>query len=424
MTRRMLNLSVHMPLDLTQLEFLRGPAAADLLGMALPDDPLAAQKVLRSRCERGQATAVATLRRLRTRAIGKFPDRLAKELLATDTLLQQASSLRLGVYVGRRLKALAERAGGAAPAWDLCCGLGADGIGLAMAGLDVCMVDLAAEAVLCAEHNAAAAGVGQQCRTLADDVTQLTLPGDAVVHVDPDRRGRGRRSVSLTDCRPDEAFLRRLVEETRAGAIKLSPMIGADEVRGWPDVGVEYVSEDGVCKQMIVWWPGRPAAEAVGEGGGRRWATVVWGAADDPRSVTVFGGLAAVAVREEPGEWLIEPDAAVIAAHAVDDLAAAEGLWRIEPGLVWLFGDRPVRSPLARSFRVLRVVPGREKTVRRAVAELGGGVVEVKPRGVKMDTDAMQRRLRGRGERRLVVLWGRVGRAQRAFLAEAAGERP
>ena len=386
--------------------------------MALPSDPLAAQKVLRSRCETGQAAAVATLRRLRARAVGKFPDRLAERLLATDTLLQQASSLRLGVYVGRRLKVLAERTGGGAAAWDLCCGLGADGIGLAMAGLDVCMVDRDAKALLCAEHNAAAAGVGDRCGTRAADVTQLTLPGDAVVHVDPDRRATGRRGIRLTDCRPGAEFLRPLVEGTRAGAIKLSPMVPADEVRDWPDVGVEYVSEHGVCKQMVVWWPGSAAAEAVGEDGGRRWATVVCGAADDPQSVSIFGGLALAAVREEPGGWLIEPDAAVIAAHAVDDLAAAEGLWRIEPGLVWLFGDRPVRSPLARSFRVLRVVPGREKTVRRALAELGGGVVEVKPRGVRMDTDVMQRRLRGKGKRRLVVLWGRVGRAERAFLAE------
>jgi hypothetical protein len=44
--------------------------------------------------------------------------------------------------------------------------------------------------------------------------------------------------------------------------------------------------------------------------------------------------------------------------------------------------------------------------------------VEVKPRGVKLDTDALQRELRGRGERPLVVLWGKVGAAQVAFIAE------
>jgi hypothetical protein len=77
-----------------------------------------------------------------------------------------------------------------------------------------------------------------------------------------------------------------------------------------------------------------------------------------------------------------------------------------------------VPTRLARHFRILADLPGREADVARALREHDAGAVEIKPRGLRLDTDALQRRLRGRGDRTLTVLWCKLGHKQRAFVAE------
>jgi hypothetical protein len=482
-----------MSLTIEQLEFLRTPRAAELLAMDLPADPLHAVDVLRRHGTAQEASAVATLRALRHRAeaSGRFPPGLARGMLASDTMLQQASSYALAVWMGRSLAARAAAAGGtgilpvgpmgvspmdplaahvgvpgqagtgetpmrptgkmpvprgADPAvLDLCVGFGADAIGLALAGFRVRGVDVSPSALLCAAHNAAVAGVGDRCTFEQADVTQIDLPAGAIVHVDPDRRATGRRTTNLADCRPDVSFLRHLPGRTAAGAIKLSPAIDPFEAGDLPVGELEYVSEHGVCKQLVAWWgpSGSPGIQMPGhlqsadgdrhQSGEqhaalapvpyagptpRRTATILTGPLEDPQAVSLPSGVAPYAPLQPAGEWLIEPDPAVIAAQAVDDLAAACGLWRLEPGLAWLFGDKPVDTPLARSFRVLADVPGRPSDVARAVRQLGGGSVEVKTRGVKLDTDRLQRQLAGRGSHPLAILWCRTGRKERAFICQ------
>ena len=397
-----------MSLDLQQLEFLCTTEAKELLALDLPADELAAQKFLRKRCTAEQAIAVIVLRQVRRRAVrgGKFPPELAEKLLATDTLLQQASSMRLARHVGGQLAAVA----GGKPVLDLCCGLGADTMGLALAGADVVAYDTSDVALACARANAAAAGVADRCRFERADVTELALDAGAVVHIDPDRRGSGRRVVSLDDCDPPQAFLRKLVAETRVGAVKLSPMLHWREVGLWEGASLEYLSEGGVCRQLVIWW-GLP--DRVGTVR----ATVVTGEAAEPQAATLVAQRAEIRIGPL-GTYLVEPDAAVIAAHATDDLAAAHGLWRIDPRLVWLFGDEPVDIPLARSYRILGEAPGRRKDIAKAVRDLGGGVVRVKPRGVRVNTDKMQKALRGKGDRTLVVFWYRLGEHLKALVAE------
>jgi len=390
-----------------QLAFLQTAEAAELLEMSLTPDPLGALGDLRKRTSATNAAAVAELRKLRDRAeaSGRFPREWARGLLATDRLLQQASSARLAIYVGREL---ARRSGGR-PAVDLCCGLGADAIGLALAGLTVTGVDVSPEAIACATHNAERLRVAERCEFIHADATTFAIPDGAAVHVDPDRRADGRRVVGLADYQPGDDFLRELVTRTAAGAMKLSPAFSADALRDWPEMEVEYISENGVCRQCLLRWPAERRA---------RRATVVGGEALDPQATSIEAGVAEPARIDEAAEWLIEPDAAVIAAGGVDDLAAVHGLWRIDASLAWLFGPQRVETPLATSFRVLQEVPGRPRDVRKAIADLDGGVVEVKPRGLRLDTAELQRDLRGPGQCRLTVLWTKLGQRQLAFIAE------
>ena len=407
-----------MSLTLSQLEFCRTVVGEALLAVPLPKDPLAAVTALRSECAADQAAAVMELRRIRQRACkgAKLPEEWATRMLATDTLFQQASSLRLAVYLANQLAPLAE----GRPVADLCCGMGVDAIGLALAGMTVAGWDLAEQAVLCATHNAGVAGVDDRCQFAVADVTQLRLAPEDVVHVDPDRRPTNRRRLCPAEYSPPERFLRCLPARTAAGAIKLSPAVGFDALADWEDVHLEYVGEDGVCKQLLVWWSTRQTADPPSPPA--RKATVVFGQMTAPQFASLPAGRAPPAPLGDPGPWLLEPDPAVVAAGAVDDLAdllARTGHnrpWRVDRQLAWLFSDQPADTPLARSYRILRTVPGRQRDVAQAVAELDGGVVQVKPRGLKLDTDDLQRRLRGQGDQALTVLWGKVGPRQQAFI--------
>lgn len=404
-----------MPLTAADLEYLRTPQAQKLLADELPDEPVQAVSKLRKRCSPEETSAILTMRELRRRArhSDRFPHALSERLLATDKMLQQASSWRLAVHKARRLIAA-----GDGPIADLCCGMGIDALAIATEGRNVTAVDRDPAAILCTEHNAEVLNVASRLVVEQADVTRACLPAEAIVHIDPDRRPRGRRGTSLADAAPPPRFLAGVMTSTAAGLIKLSAAIDPDELRSLPPCSREYVSEHGVVKQLLVGWglPDRPA--------GRTFATRLTGDLLDPTATSLAAGIATPAGAGECGAFLVEPDPAVIAADATDDLATAHDLWRIEPGHVWLTGNAPPDTPLAASFEILDQVPGREKDIARCLRKHRAGIVEVKPRGIRLDTDRLQRTLRGDGPETLSVLWTRRGRSQIAFIARRCGPRP
>jgi len=270
-----------MALKLEQLEFLAGPRGAEAMTMDIPDNPLSAQKKLRKLYTYDEACAIGHMRELRTRSVAfaKFSRELAEQMLLSDELLQQCSSLRLANYVGKKMAVLAGAAGQSG-VMDLCCGLGGDAIGLASAGMNVLGYDISPEATIYSAHNASVAGVSDHTKFATADVTQLDIPSEAVVHIDPDRRSGGRRVVALSELQPGEEFLRSLTQNTAIGAMKLSAAMDFSELDDWSNVRLEYVSEDGVCKQLVVWW----SPEIPAQGAPARSATAVWGDMNDPQS--------------------------------------------------------------------------------------------------------------------------------------------
>ncbi len=400
-----------MSLSAADLEFLAGERGREILARPLPDDPLAARRLLGD-CTAAEARAVTVLAELRRRSADKLPPEWAARCLSTDKLLQQASSLRLAVYKGRRLIDWAGPGGFSAGVWDLCCGMGIDAMGLAMAGGTVSAVDVDPAAVHCARHNLGL--VGGVVTVEQADVTALELPAGAIVHVDPDRRATGRRSRRLADLQPSWDWLSALPGRGRGGVIKLSPATDPAELAGASWSRLEYVEEGRTCRQLLLWW-----GPEAGEG---RQATVLAGEMRDPVAVSLPAGRAGPAALAAPGAFVVEPGPAVLAAGAVDDLADQLGLWRWDRSLPWLFGPRPLATPLGRCVRVLDRAAGREKDVARVLRSHRAGAVEVKPRNVRLDTDRLQRKLAGRGSRRLAVLWGRVGSSQQALIVEPLAE--
>ncbi len=396
-----------MSLELSIWKFLASEQGASLLREDWSGDALAAVSLLRKRCTPEQAGAVYSLWQARRKAAGKFPDAFAAAALMTDRMLQQASSWRLASWLGRELVA-----GGCGAVWDLCSSMGIDSFGLARAGLSVVGVDCDEAAVFCATYNAAALGAtGCEFRVGRVEESLGEIPSAAWVHIDPDRRASGKRSAALADCSPGEEVLRRVVDETAGGVMKLSPAMGWGALAEWP-VKIEYVSEAGVCRQLLAWW-GEAAANRP-----ERCATLISGEMELPVATQVICGEASPASLQPLGAYLYELDAAVIAAGGVDDLAAELGLWRVDSRLEWLSGDATVSHPAMRGFAVVGECPARPREIRALLRDAGAGEVAIKPRGVRVNTSKMQRELRGEGERAVVVFWGSFGRSERCILAE------
>ena len=114
-----------------------------------------------------------------------------------------------------------------------------------------------------------------------------------------------------------------------------------------------------------------------------------------------------------PGEYLLDPNPAVTRAGLVEDLAravdaAAGGAAKIDPRIAFLTAERPVRTPFARTLRVLDSAPWNEKRFALRLRELDVGAVDIRRRGLAGDVEAIRRRLKLTGTRRATVVITRV----------------
>jgi hypothetical protein len=105
-----------------------------------------------------------------------------------------------------------------------------------------------------------------------------------------------------------------------------------------------------------------------------------------------------------PGEYLLDPNPAVTRAGLVEDLARLTGTWKIDPMIAFLTADREVRTPFARTLRVLDSLPWHEKQLARRLRELDIGAADIRRRGLAGDVDLIRRRLKLTGSRSAVLV--------------------
>jgi hypothetical protein len=120
------------------------------------------------------------------------------------------------------------------------------------------------------------------------------------------------------------------------------------------------------------------------------------------------------------GEWIVDPDGAVVRAGLVRQYGARHGLWRLDEHLAYLSGDE--RPPGVRAFRVLDHGRYGERTLRRTLAARGVGRVEILVRGLDVDPNALRPRLRLRGDAEATVVLARLATGPEAFVCEAVGD--
>jgi hypothetical protein len=127
------------------------------------------------------------------------------------------------------------------------------------------------------------------------------------------------------------------------------------------------------------------------------------------------GGLASLTEEDDPGaevravgEFLYEPDGAVIRAGLVTAVAAGVEGGLVDEHIAYVTADAAFRTPFARSYRVLEELPYREKQLRGALRERGIGRLTIKKRGVAVVPEDLRKRLALSGDAEGTIVLTRV----------------
>jgi len=345
----------------------------------------------------GLVAAVLNQLKLRSRAVAKFGP-FAQQMLFTENGLEQATRLRVAaLHAGRY------RDAGMASVADLGCGIGADAIAMAAIGLRVTAVEIDEVTAAVATFNLAPWPEATVLNKRAEDVE---LSGFDAVYLDPARRSAGRRLSDPADWMPSLDFAFGLARKHPVG-VKLGPGIDRDLIPAGTEA--QWVSIDRDVVELGVWF-GPLAREDVGRAAlviGDHGVAELTAVADSP-DVEV-GAL---------GEYLYEPDGAVIRARLIGDLARTIDARMLSDQIAWLSTDREVSTPFAQGFRVTMTMAFDEKKLKRELSERNIGTLEIKKRGIDVDPAQLRTRLGLSGTETATLILTRVAGRRTAILAK------
>jgi hypothetical protein len=405
-------------------EALLTPEGQELLHRLRHEDDPAGLRLgteLRARYPVGLVTAALAQQELRLRARSKFSRAL--DMYFTRPGLEQASA---EVIAGHRSARYA-RAGLVA---DLCCGIGGDLVALA-AGRGVLAVDRDRLHLRMAQANADVYGVAAGVTVVAADVREVGLGGAVgsgpalggavgsgpalggvvgsgpalggvvgsgpalcdvdAVFIDPARRAGGRR-LRTGDSEPPLDWCLALAGQVPRVGIKAAPGLPHEAVPpGWE---LEFISIGRDLKEAVAWSPALATAATR--------ATVL------PGGHTLTPGPGGPVPVRPPGGFLLDPNPAVTRAGLVEDLARSAGAWKIDDKIAFLSADAPVRTPFARTLRVIDSAPWDQRGLPARLRALDIGAADIRRRGLAGDVDSLRRRLRLSGSRRATVVMTRV----------------
>jgi predicted RNA methylase len=379
------------PSSITSLLTAPGDAVlAEACAAFSPGGELKLVEQLRRRYDAAVVTAAVTQASLRYRAAAKFGAEDAARMFFTPDGLEQATRTTVGVHRAARIAGTLP----GATVVDLGCGIGGDLISATRAGLRVTGVERDPATAAAAQANLAALGLPGEVLVgdaEAQDVTQYE-----VVFADPARRADGRRVFDHNAYSPPWSFITDLLAGT--ACVKVAPGIPHDAV---PDgVEAEWVSDAGEVKEAAL-WSGKLYA------GTSRRATLLPGGATVTSAPEVDSG--------PVGQYIYEPDGAVVRAGLVTAVAAAVDGWLLDPRIAYVTGSSLVATPLASAYEVIEELPYREKALRSWVRSNGIGTLEIKKRGVDFDPAQLRKKLVPKGSASATLIVTRVGRDAVAY---------
>ncbi|MGY5081472.1 class I SAM-dependent methyltransferase [Streptomyces nigrescens] len=383
-----------------------------------PADELAAATRLRREHPAELVSAVLGQARLRQRAVAKFGAD-AWRMYFTPNGVEQSTRATVATHRATRLAALGVRT-----LADLCCGIGGDALALARAGIRVLAVDRDPLACAAARANAEALGLAELIEVRCADVTEVDTAGYDAVFVDPARRSkaRGGRIFDPEAYAPPLSWAVEAARKAPVAALKIAPGVPHEALP--EDAETEWISDGGDVKEAVVWF-------GTGEGGaprpvpGGRRATLL------PAGDSLLGtGLPDPSAGDDDaphapvgpvGDWLYEPDGAVIRAHLVADVARQVGGRLIDPTIAYITADRLTATPYATAYAITDVLPFHVKRLKALLREREVGIAVIKKRGSAVEPEELRKKLKlGGGRKSCTIFLTRVDGAPSMLLGHPA----
>ena len=341
--------------------------------------------------------AALTQSRLRAAAREKFGP-FAAGMLFTPTGLEQATRLQVAARHAQRFASA-----GVERVADLGCGIGSDSMALATFDREVLAVErdelTAAVATMNLRH-------WPEATVRCEDATATDLTGAGGAFVDPARRtASGKRLLDPREGSPPLSFVLDLARRLPAVGLKTAPGIPHHLVPAGAEA--QWISVAGDVVEAGLWF-GLLARDGV-----RRAALVLPADGDEsasPAEVTDAG-------MPEPGvgpvgQMLYEPDAAVIRAGLVGQVAAAVEGRLLDRTIAYVSADRLVRTSLATAYAVEDVFPFQLKSLRTWLRDRGVGRLTIKKRGTAVEPEQLRRQLRLDGDGEATIVLTRVAGRQ------------
>ncbi len=258
---------------------------------------------------------------------------------------------------------------------DLCCGIGGDLLALGVRAR-VCAVELDRTRLEMARLNAAAAGLAN-VRFIQADVCTLRPRAD-VVFLDPARRQHNRRTRRGIAYSPPLGHVEVIRQSIPNVAIKVTPGINESELPA--NCEIEFISAAGQCREAVLYF-GRLATAA-------RRATVLPGGHTLTEDQTQPVGIGPA------GNFVYDPNPAVVRSHLIDALARRLDAWKLDPHIAYLSGDTLQCTPFARAYQVLTCLPFHLKCLRRFLLGENMYPNEIKKRRFPLESDELRRQLK------------------------------
>ncbi|MCZ3390094.1 MAG: class I SAM-dependent methyltransferase, partial [Actinomycetia bacterium] len=366
-------------MELADIALLTGPEGRQLLADLPPYDERAAlaigERLRRAGHSPDLVAAALTQSRLRTRAAHRWGSAgadLLPRLLLTPDGAEQATRPTVAALRAERYRRLGRDQAVA----DLGCGVGIDALALADAGLRVDAYDLDPVTAAVAVANAAATGHGEQINVTSADVTRMSAVATAqydAAFADPARRRAGRRLLRPETWSPPLSWVLDLPIVSLG--VKVAPGLPHQRVRSETEFAV--VSDGGDVVEAALY---RGALRQVGV---TRSAMLL-----PARDHVSDADLPATPPPINPvGQYLHEPDGAVIRAGLVAAVVDAVDGWLIDPHIAYVSSNSDATSPFLSSYQIVDVLPFGLKRLRAYLRAEGVGHVVVKKRGSAIDVD-------------------------------------
>jgi hypothetical protein len=362
------------------------------------NDPLKLVGSLRKQGASPELSAqVVSQLKLRRKAATKFGP-FAKDMLFTEAGLEQATRLSVAAHHAGRFKAA-----GINSVTDLGCGIGADSLAFAAAGLGVTAVEQDSQTAALATFNLAGF---ENAKVIHSGAEQVELSSEGL-WFDPARRdlghtGERHKVVGPEDFSPSLSWIFDLAR-TRPSGVKLGPAFPLELIP--EDAQAEWVSHDGDLVELTLWF-------GFGESGTRSALKL------GEESHRYRANQAIAAEVGSLGKYVYEPDSSLIRSGLMGNLASELGLHLISQQIAYLSADQKISSPWLKTYELIEELALDEKRIAAWCRAREIGILEIKKRGVDITPEQLRPKLKLKGAGTATLILTKVGGARKALFCK------